>query len=155
MIVSAHSLPRQPCFCEATTLLIVPRYLVDVLQEEKAYLSKVGINSERDYSIVFKDAQDLQRPPCKRVPRASDMFTVMLKVSERYSRHMSDEHIYMKEHRDDYEITLIGYQRTVSRLSGMSSRVSETIRTGMIYQYSMRHLADIHLCCYESSSSRF
>jgi hypothetical protein len=53
------------------------------LQEEKAYFSKVGVPSQHDYPLVFKDYQNLQRLR-KKLLKTRGFLEANLNVSSKY-----------------------------------------------------------------------
>ena len=53
------------------------------MQEEKAYFSKVGVPSQHDYPLVFKDYQNLQRLR-KKLLKTRGFLEANLNVSNKY-----------------------------------------------------------------------
>jgi hypothetical protein len=54
------------------------------LQEEKAYFSKVGVPSQHDYPLVFKDYQNVQRLR-KKLLKTLGFLEANLNVSNKYN----------------------------------------------------------------------
>ena len=116
-------LPMTFVIRSATQIL---RSLLRIVQQDKAYFSKVGVPCQYDFSVTFKYFQKVQRLR-EKLLQASTILESSLDIAYRHVSCHSDNSAHETDDLDAYTHQLRSHQRAVARHLKSSSGVLKTV----------------------------
>jgi len=106
-----------------------------VLQEEKAFFSKVGVSVHYDFPLVFKDYQNLQRLH-KKLSVARSIVCANLRTSKNYQLSINDNCLFDLGVLKWHDVSLSGSLESIERLLKDADTVGQTVCSVLLQKSS-------------------